>query len=118
MCSDFFRTLSMECLSYTTLRCEPDSIPSWTYKLPLMGTRILSEFLLLYVHVNCVKPPEECIRCRSLRSRSSSERESELDDDEARVVAANAAAAELDDGVDCAEDDEVGIDNIDDDCCC
>ena len=65
-----------------------------------MGTRILSEFLLLYVHVNCVKPPEECIRCRSLRNRSSSERESLLEGGDARVVAANAAAAELEVGVD------------------
>lgn len=119
MCSDFFKTLSMECLSYTTFRCEPDSIPSWTYKLPRIGTRIRREFLLLYVHVNCVKPPEECIRCRSLRSRSSRERKSEFDDGEARVVAANAAAAELDDGVDCATDD-VGVDKMEDDndCCC
>jgi len=119
ICSDSFKTLSMECLSYTTLRCEFDSIPSWTYKLPRMGTRILREFVLLYVQVNCVKPPEECIRCRSLRSRSSRERESAVDDGEARVVAANAAAAELDDGIDCANDD-VGVDNMedDDDWCC
>lgn len=85
-----------------------------------MGTRILRELLFLYVQVNCVKQPKECIRWRSLRSRSSRERESEFDDGEASVVAAIAAAAEFDDGVDCADDD-VGVDNMEDDkddCCC
>ena len=68
--------------------------------------------------MNCVKPPEECIRCRSLRSLSSRERASEVDGGEARDVAANAAAAELDDAVDCA-DNGVGVDNMEDvdDCC-
>jgi hypothetical protein len=46
-----------------------------------MGTSNRSElFLLLTVQQNCVRPPEECIRCRSRRSRSSKDRES--DDDE------------------------------------
>ena len=41
-----------------------------------------------------------------------------MDGGEARDVAASAAAAELDDAVDCA-DDSVGVDNMDDvdDCC-
>ena len=71
--------------------------------------------------MNCVNPPEECIRCRSLRSRSSRERESAVDDGEARVVAASAAVAELEDAVDNeVDDDDVGVDSMekDDDCCC
>ena len=42
-----------------------------------------------------------------------------MDGGEARDVAANAAAAELDDAVDCADND-VGVDNMEDvdDCCC